>query len=165
MRAVILLPLALTACASTGALPAAEQARLEPIAFFTGESTGTGTIDQLFSRPRPLIVRSIGRPDGRGGLVLTQAIREGSKAERTRTWTMRQVGPGRYAGTLTEAVGPVTVQVQGPRAVIEYRMKDGLAVRQQLALQADGRTLLNRLVVTKWGIRVATVRETILRGD
>lgn len=149
MRAVIVLPLALASCATTIRLPAAEQGTIDPIAFFDGTSVGAGTIDQLFSRPRPLAVRSIGRSDGNGGLILTQAIRQGGKPERTRTWTMRQVGPGRYTGTLTEAVGPVTITTKGPRATINYRMKDGLAVRQQLALQTDGRTLLNHLVVTK----------------
>lgn len=163
MRAAIVLPLALASCTTTDRLPAAEQATLDPIAFFSGNSVGTGTIDQIFSRPRPLAVRSIGRSDGNGGLALTQVIREGDKPERTRTWTMRQVGPGRYTGTLTEAGGPVTVTTSGPRATVAYSMKDGLAVRQQLALQGDGRTLLNHLVVTKWGIRVATVRETIRR--
>lgn len=165
MRAVLLLPLALASCATTVRLPAAEQARFDPIAFFTGESTGTGTIDLIFSKPRPLSVRSTGRSDERGGLVLTQVIREGRKPQRTRTWTMRQVGPNRYTGSLTEAVGPVTVTTDGPRASIAYRMRDGLGVRQQLALQGDGRTLFNHLTVTKWGIRVATVRETIRRVD
>lgn len=163
MRAALLLPLTLTACATSIRLPAAEQARFDPIAFFSSGSVGTGTIDQIFSDPKPLSVRSSGRTELGGGLTLTQQIREGSKPERTRTWTMRAAAPGRYTGTLTEAVGPVTVTVEGPRAIIDYRMKDGLAVRQQLALQADGRTLLNHLVVTKWGIRVATVRETIRR--
>jgi hypothetical protein len=57
------------------------------------------------------------------------------------------------------------VTTDGPRASIAYRMRDGLGVRQQLALQGDGRTLFNHLTVTKWGIRVATVRETIRRVD
>ena len=49
----------------------------------------------------------------------------------------------------------------GPRATIRYAMKGGLQVRQQLALQTDGRTLLNHLEVRKWGVRVARVEETI----
>jgi hypothetical protein len=57
------------------------------------------------------------------------------------------------------------VEVAGPRATIRYRMKSGLAVAQQLALQPGGRTLLNRLTVTKFGIRVATLDETIRKLD
>ena len=40
-------------------------------------------------------------------------------------------------------------------------MKGGLEVRQQLALQSDGRTILNRLSVRKFGLEVAYLDETI----
>lgn len=71
--------------------------------------------------------------------------------------------PGRFTGTLTDATGPVAVTVSGARATIRYRTPDGITIRQQLALQADGRTLLNRLDAYKFGLRVATVDETISR--
>ena len=44
-------------------------------------------------------------------------------------------------------------------------MKHGLTVQQQLAEQPDGRTILNRLVVSKLGVRVATLNETIRKVD
>ena len=44
-------------------------------------------------------------------------------------------------------------------------MKGGLKVDQKLTLQSDGRTLLNRLKVEKFGVRVATVEETIRKLD
>jgi hypothetical protein len=78
---------------------------------------------------------------------------------------MRQIGPGRFTGTLTDAVGPASIEVAGARATIRYRMKGGLDVSQQLALQPGGRTVLNRLTVTKFGIRVATLDETIRKLD
>ena len=135
------------------------------MAFFTGRSQGDGTFRQIFSSSRALEVQSDGRPDRRGGLTLTQRIVQQGKAPRTRTWLIRPAGPGRYTGTLTEAVGPVALVVNGPRAVVRYRMKGGLAVHQQLALQEDGRTILNQLEVRKWGVRVARVDETIRKLD
>jgi hypothetical protein len=146
-------------------LPATAGAQLDPIVFFAGRSQGNGTFSQIFSRPRALEVQSHGRPDGRGGLTLTQRIVQQGKAPRTRTWLIRPAGPGRYTGTLTEAVGPVTLAVEGARADVRYRMKGGLAVHQQLALQGDGRTILNHLEVRKWGVRVAQVDETIRKLD
>lgn len=151
---------ALAGC-SSAPLPADSNARLDPVAFFTGRSEGAGMLHSPFFRSRWINVQSLGRPMAGGGLLLTQRIEEQGKRPRTRVWTMRPVGPGRYTGTLTEAVGPVSLTVQGPRADIRYRMKDGLRVRQHLALQRDGRTLLNRLEVRKWGIRVVRVEETI----
>lgn len=162
MRSLVLLAIMpLGACATMVQLPADPRASLEPLSFFSGASRGRGTFRQILSAPRDLRVESVGRRAPGGGLVLTQVIRLEGKQPRTRRWTMRQVGPGRYIGELTEAVGPVSITVAGPRATIRYRMDGGLEVRQQLALQADGRTLLNHLEVRKWGVRVAHVEETI----
>ena len=162
MRAA-LLALALTGCTSIR-LPAAEQASLDPIAFFTGRTFGTGTLNVVLSGSTPIAVESVGRPEP-GGLLLRQTIREGDQPPRVREWRIRRVAPGRYTGTLTEAEGPVTLTTRGPRALIRYRMKDGLAVEQQLALQADERTILNDLLVSKWGVRVARLSETIRKVD
>ncbi|MCW3796614.1 DUF3833 domain-containing protein [Sphingomonas sp. BN140010] len=158
--ALLAAALPLNACTSVH-LPADTSARLDPIAFFTGRTEGRGELHQIFAGARAMRVESSGRPTGGGGLVLTQRISQEGKAPRTRVWTIRPVAPGRYSGSLTEAVGPVALTVAGPRAQIRYRMKGGLDVHQQLALQPDGRTVLNHLEVAKLGVRVAHVEETI----
>lgn len=165
MRTLVLLTAAsLTGCTSVQ-LPADNGARLDPIAFFSGRSHGEGVLRQVFASPRALRVRSEGRLIERGGLQLTQRIVQDGKAPRTRSWVIRPDGSDHYTGTLTEAVGPVILTIDGPRADVRYRMKGGLAVHQQLALQRDGRTILNHLEVRKWGIRVARVDETIRKLD
>jgi hypothetical protein len=158
--AALLAPLLLTACTSVE-LPAGA-APLDPIAFFTGVSEGTGTLDTLVARPVPVTVASLGFRE-HGGLKLIQRIREGAKPERVRTWTMKPAGPGRYTGTLTDAKGPVAIAVSGSRATVRYETPSGLRIRQQLALQEDGRTIINRLEAYKFGIRVAVLDETIRR--
>jgi hypothetical protein len=161
------LALALAATAAGAATvqpPSASSATLDPIAFFTGRSQGEGTVDTLLAKPVKLLVESVGRIEG-DSLILDQTIREGAEPPRNRRWIMRPVAPGRYTGTLTDAVGPVNVTVAGPRATIRYRMRGGLDVDQQLTLQAGERTLLNRLHVRKFGIKVATVEETIRKID
>lgn len=150
--------LLLTACSSVQ-LPAGP-APLDPIAFFTGVTTGRGSLDTLVASPVPVSVISLGVREG-DGLKLIQEIREGQKVPRVRTWTMRPVAPGRYTGTLTDAAAPVALTVTGARATVDYRTPSGLRIRQQLALQADGRTILNRLEAYKYGLRVATLDETI----
>jgi hypothetical protein len=137
---------------------------LDPIAFFTGRTQGEGELDKLFSSPVKLLVESVGKRQG-DTLILDQRIREGAKAPRVRRWTMQRVAPNSYTGSLTDAEGPVHVTVEGPRAQIRYTMPGGLKVDQKLTLQSNGRTLLNRLQVTKLGMRVATVDETIHKLD
>ena len=156
---------ALSGCASLPPLPAASGDNLDPIAFFTGRSHGEGQLHKIFSEAVPVSVASVGRRSG-DTLVLDQAIREGDKAPRERRWVIRQIAPTLYSGSLSEAAGPVSIEVKGPRATIRYTIRDGgFKVEQQLALQADKRTLLNRLEVKKYGVRVATLRETIRKSE
>ena len=157
------LGLALAAAAAVQS-PAGGSATLDPIAFFTGRSEGEGTVDTLLGKPVKLLVTSVGEKQG-DTLILDQTIRQGAKPPRVRRWIMRPVAPGRFTGTLTDAEGPVNVTVAGPRASIRYRMRGGLDVDQQLTLQTDGKTLLNRLHVRKFGVRVAVVGETIRKLD
>jgi hypothetical protein len=137
---------------------------LDPIHFFTGRTHGQGELDKLLSSPAKLVVDSVGKRQG-DMLVLDQTIREGAKPPRIRRWTIKRISPSSYTGSLTDADGPVHVTVEGPRAQIRYTMPGGLKVDQQLTLQGDGRTLVNRLQVTKFGLRVATVNETISKLD
>ncbi|WP_272873199.1 DUF3833 family protein [Sphingomonas arenae] len=157
---VLLALVPLSGCATAVLLPADSGSEFSPIDFFENSSRGVGTFHRVFAAPARLEVASTGTRRPNGELVLTQRIRQGGDAPRTRTWTIRPVGPNRYTGTLTEAVGPVHITTDGPRASVHYAMKDGLTVRQQLALQSDG-TLLNHLEVRKWGLRVARVNERI----
>ena len=157
--------LCLAGCGQPPDLPADAQAVLNPISFFAGRSHGEATLHKLLSSDARVQVDSLGRSDRHGGLILDQTIREGAKAARQRRWVMRPVAPNRFTGTLTDATGPVEVTIAGPRANIRYRMKNGLDVEQQLALQRGGRSVLNILVVRKVGLRVATLNETIRKRD
>lgn len=150
--------LTLCGCASNITLPAVGR-EFQPIAFFEGRSHGDGELRKLFSSPVTVSVDSVGRLRN-GTLVLDQTIREGGKPPSIRRWTIVRAGPG-YSGTLTDAIGNVEGRVDGPRLYIRYTMKHGLTVQQQLAEQPDGRTVLNRLVVYKLGVRVATLNEII----
>ena len=142
--------------------PRAPQPKIDLVGFFTGKSKGQGEIDILFQSPQPLRVASVGRPDGRGGIVIDQAIKEGAKPPRTRRWRMR-CSETRCGGTLSDASGPVAVHLAGNTAHLRYTMHNGFAVEQWLALQADRRTIANRLRVSKWGVPVACVDETIAK--
>jgi hypothetical protein len=151
---------ALCSCARNVALPAAANAEFQPMAFFQGHSHGEGQLRKLFNSPVSVTVDSVGYMRS-GRLVLDQTIRENGKPPSTRRWIIASAGPARYSGMLTDAVGNVEGWVDGPRLYIRYAMKHGLTVQQQLAEQPDGQTVLNRLVVYKLGVRVATLTETI----
>ena len=161
-RASIAACLALSGCAGPAPLPPpAPQPVLDPAAFFTGRTQGTGTMDTLLGGTEPVRVESVGTRPEPGRLILDQRIWKGDEQPRNRRWVLRQAAPNRWTGTLTEATGPVSVVANGNSAVIRYPMEGGLEVEQQLRLQPGGRTLLNRLTARKWGMPVAWLEETI----
>jgi hypothetical protein len=162
------LALAIAVGCATSATSALWQGRgdaaLDPLAFFTGRTQGAGELDKMFSRPVQISVDSVGVRQG-DTLTLDQTIREGEKPPRVRRWVMKRIGADRYTGTLTDATRGVDVTVTGLSTSISYTMKGGFDVDQQLTLQGDRRTLLNRMQVKKFGVRVATLRETIRKLD
>ena len=153
--------LALSAC-GTAPPPEASQPgeAFDPIAFFTGASHGEATLDQIFKGSRRVSVDSIGR-ERKDGLLLVQRITVAGEQPRTRRWLLRRTAPGQYGGALTDANGPVETQAVGRAIRIRYPMKGGLKVELWLVARPGGRSLDNRLTVTKWGFRVATLRERI----
>ena len=105
-----------------------------------------------------------GRVMGDGTLVLDQRVIDGDKPARQREWRIREIGPGRYSGTLSDAIGPVTGIVAGNCLRLTFRMKGGLSAEQQLWLLANGNTAHNLMTVKKFGLTVAVLDETITRG-
>lgn len=171
------LALALAACVSTPENPAplarAEAPRFDPFTFFAGESRGSGTLDKVLSDPVPVTVASRGRivteaetgsswaVPPRRVLVLDQTVTEGDKPPRERQWRLVEVAPGRYEGTLTDAIGPVRGEARGNLLVLEYTMEGSFKVRQELTLAPDGMRADNVLKVSQLGITVAVLAEDI----
>jgi len=164
MRLILILLLALSACGSSDpATPGGGKGTLDPIAYFIGQAEGRATLHKLIGGSETILVHSSGRSDGKGGVFLDQRIEEEGKPARTRHWHLIPVGPGRMTGTLTDANGPVEASYGNGRLDIAYPMKGGLKASQVLILRADGKTLDNRLTVTKLGLRLARLDEVITK--
>ena len=143
----------------------AEPRKLDMLSFFTGKTHAENVLKIVLKRPAKLIVDSVGGKGDRGDFVLIDTVREEGKPVRTRKWVMRPAGPNRFTGALSDAVGPVDVTVSGNEATIRYTMKGGLKVEQRLQLQGDGRTLANKVIVRKLGLKFARVEGTIRKLD
>jgi hypothetical protein len=147
------------------ALAGAAAPPFDPLRFFTGATRGTAQLKVILRAAKPVTVRGTGRRQPDGALVLDQWVTEGDKPPRARRWLLRQTAPGRYAGTLTDARGPVTGTVRGRTLQLSFTSDGGFRVRQTLTLQPDGRTLANRLEARRFGIRVAVLTERIVKVD
>ena len=147
------------------ATSATAEPKLDMLAFFAGKTHAENVMKVVLKKPVPLIVDSIGGKGDRGDFVLIETVHEGDKPVRQRKWIMRQAGPNHFTGSLTDAVGPVDVQIDGDTATIRYVMKGGLKIEQHLKLSADGRTLSNQVVAKKVGLKFARVEGIVRKVD
>ena len=153
-----------TAAAAIVLAAAPAQAAFNPVDFFRGRTHGDGTLKILFQAPKRLQVDSVGRSEKDGSLLLEQVIREPGKAPRTRYWRLRQTAPNRFDGTLTDAAGPVRVDVAKDTVRIRYTGKDHLSF-DQLLTPVGTRQVRNRMRVKRFGITVAHFDELIRKLD
>lgn len=162
-----LVPISAAALVFCVAPPTAARAdaapHFDPIAFFTGETEGRGRLKVMASHGKAMHVAGHGAVEADGDLVLDQTVTTAGEQAKTRRWRIRRIAPDRYAGTLTDAAGPVRLAVIGDRLRIRYRAKGGLAFAQVLTLAPGGQTARNVMKVRKLGIVVATLHETIER--
>ena len=148
------------ALAAAGDAVAAPDA-IDPVVFFTGASHGEGRLREAFKRERRVSTDSVGRAEKDGLLLLDQKMAIEGEPLRIRHWRLRQVAPNHFTGTLTDATGPVDARVIGRSIRIRYPMKGGLKVESWLTVAPGGRAFDNKSVITKWGLKVATLTERI----
>ena len=142
----------------------AASAAFNPVDFFRGRTHGDGTLKVIFQSPKSISVDSEGRTEGDGSLLLRQVIHEPGKPARTRYWRLRQTAPDRFEGTLTDAAGPVRVDVVGDRVRIRYKAKNHLDFDQWLT-SAGANRVNNRMRVKRFGLVVARFEEVIRKLD
>jgi len=101
----------IAAALSTG--PAEAIGVADPLRFFEGRTEMVSLVKVVMKKP--FRSQTIGQgyisPDGT--LSLVQQVKEEGKQPRQRRWRIRQIGPGRYSGTMSEAIGPVQVRELG----------------------------------------------------
>ena len=142
----------------------AAAAAFNPVEFFRGRTHGEGTLKIIFQSAKQMSVDSVGRTEKDGSLLLEQVIHEPGKPPRTRYWHMRQTAPDRFEGTLTDAAGPVRVDVVHDRIRIRYKAKNHLDVDQWLT-QVSDKQVNNSMRVRRFGITVARYEEVIRKAD
>ena len=153
---------ALIACSSLAS--AAPQKQFDLVDFFTGRTHAESEIKVAFHKPLRHVTDSVGKRAANGDLILVDDIREEGKPRKQRRWVMRKVAPNKFTGTLTDAVGPVDVVVNGNEARIRYKMKGGISVDQTLTVR-DSKTLSNHVSAKKLGVRLGRLDGTVRKLD
>lgn len=165
MAAGVISLLLCSACVPSGHLGSKQAPTpvFDPITFFAGRTHGTGVLSVLFHKRITTDVTGRGSIDPDGAIVLDQMVKQGSKPATRRRWRLHRAAGGTFDGTLTDASGPVHGQVSGNRLHLAFSMHGGLRADQWLYLQPGGQVARNHMVVTKLGVPVASLDETITR--
>ena len=166
-RFLLLFAMAITVLLGTSqatleaAAPAAQRT-FDPVAFFTGSTESRGILKKALAGKQATHVTGTGTVRSDGQLIIDQVVRiEGEKVQ-TRRWQLREVKPGNYSGTISDAKGLITAAAAGNQLMIKYKMKaGGMSVSQVLTAAADGRSVHNAMKIRKFGIVFATIDETI----
>lgn len=169
LRARLVLGLVLFAglagCVSTGRLtPGKDTApAFDAAVFFAGRTQGRGVL-KIATRAREAIaVEGRGLVAADGTIRLEQRVMRGDGPATMRTWLLRTDGPGRLSGTLSDAAGPVSGEVEGNVLHLRFTMEGGVRADQWLTLQPGGERVENVMVIRKFGLPVARLDEVIMR--
>lgn len=152
------------ALASATATASAERT-VEPLRFFEGTTESFSTVNVIMRKPYRSRTVGRGRIDQNGALILVQRVEDEGKAPFERRWLIRQVGPNRFVGTMSEAAGPVAVTQANGRYHFHLKTKGGLSVDQFVTPLPDGKSARTQSTIKKLGIRVATSQGTIRKVD
>lgn len=140
-------------------------AAFAPEQFFVGRSEGQGVVHVMLAGRHGVRDHSRGHMDHAGALVLDQLVEEEGKPPRRRVWRLVRAGANRFAGTISDALGPVSGEVEGSTLHLRYRLAEGPSVEQWITFQPGGRIARNRMTFRRFGLSVATLEGTIRRLD
>ena len=136
--------------------PAAAGAASSPMKFFEGRTEGFGTVRIMLGKSYKTRSIGHGRFEPDGTMVFVQRVVDEGKPPHERRWKIRQIGPRHFTGTMTEAIGPVTIEEIAGRYRFRFRMKGNLSVEQWLVPLAGGMAARNTLTIRKFGVKVGT---------
>jgi hypothetical protein len=128
----------------------------DPLRFFEGRTENVGTVKVMLHKPYRTHAIGRGRIERDGSLTLVQRVEDEGKPPRERRWQVRQTGPGRYVGTMTDALGPVVIEQVGNGYRFRFKMKGNLGVEQWLKPADGGNSARSLTRVKKFGMTVAT---------
>jgi hypothetical protein len=132
----------------------------DPMRFFEGRTESISTIKLIMRKPYRSRTMGDGEIDD-GVLHLVQRVHEDGKTPYDRKWRVRQVAPGRFIGSMSEATGPVSVEQVGGRYRFRFRMKGNISVEQWLTPLPGGTSARSKLSIRKLGMTVGRSEGTI----
>ncbi len=151
---------------------AAATPRFEPDRFFEGEVHSWGVVESPGGRPKSRLRADLmGRRDG-ADVVITQDFKFEDGKTKQRVWKIRRIDEHHYAASASDVIGPAIGEAFGNAFHWKYtlQLRPGnpltrVRMEHWMYLTGDGTTLLNQVVIRKFGVIVARTTEYFQRGS
>jgi hypothetical protein len=148
---------------------AGSKTHFDLIGYFTGHTQSWGVFENHGGAPkRWFMADSIGKREADGTLVLTQHFVYSQGKKTMRVWHIRRVDATHWEATASDMVGVARAEARGNALFWQYTItvnaKNPLAtvhVRQWIYQPEETDTVITRLVVTKLGVPIFQVTESI----
>lgn len=140
---------------------AAGDFRLE--GYFAGKTSAVGSFSAINGVKRKFTVDLMGKWNGKTLTLVEDFAYDNGERDR-KTWRFERVARGKYRGTREDVIGETLVTISGNTARFSYLVdldpsnkSNRVRFYDTMRLQDDG-TVLNKALVTKFGLPVALTR-------
>ncbi|MEO6034685.1 MAG: DUF3833 family protein [Verrucomicrobiota bacterium] len=170
---LILVALA-TGCSSLQPLDFADASTtFEPDTYFTGRVLSWGVTENRAGKPKTrFTTESIGKRDASGDVMIEQTFHYDGGRTQLRTWHVHRLDAHHYEAKANDVVGKARGEAQGNAFRWEYTiaLKPGnplanVRMQQWMFLPEGTDTMFTRVIVKKFGFRIAQVSESFHRMD
>lgn len=131
--------------------------------YFSGKTSATGSFSAINGTKRKFAVDLFGKWNGKTLTLLEVFAYDDGQRDR-KTWRFEKIAKNKYRGTREDVVGQTLVTISGDTARFTYLVdldptdKTNLVrFHDTMRLRDDG-TVLNKALVTKFGLPVALTR-------
>lgn len=131
--------------------------------YFAGRTSAIGSFSAVNGVKRKFTVDLLGKWNGKTLTLVEDFIYDNGERER-KTWRFEKISRNKYRGTREDVIGETLVTISGGTARFSYLVDldpkgRGNRVRfhDTMKVRGDG-TLLNKAIVTKFGLPVALTR-------
>ncbi|MEP6668590.1 MAG: DUF3833 family protein [Chthoniobacter sp.] len=138
----------------------------DPLVFFTGHTRSWGVFENRQGEATEIIRTETSGRVVNGELRMEQDLYFSKRAHQHRSWRMRRVDAHHFEATANDLIGTARGDARGNTFVWTFTLatKPGnplynVSMTQRMYLQPDGRTMINRDTIRKFGVIVAEVTE------
>lgn len=131
--------------------------------YFAGRTSAVGSFSAINGVKRKFTVDLFGKWNGKTLTLVEDFVYDNGEHDR-KTWRFEKIAKDKYRGTREDVIGETLVTISGGTARFSYLVdldarnrSNRVRFHDTMSLQDDG-TLLNKALVTKFGLPVALTR-------